>query len=83
MEEYQRINVFNFFSINQGGIQTPYSPPVIYILDDMAIHYFNRYMVNVSIGLAQDLVADRLIGNIRLSMTKRGMQQLQVKFTTR
>ena len=38
----------------------------------MAIHEFYRSMVNVSIGLAQDLVVDRLIGNIRVSMTKKG-----------
>ena len=38
----------------------------------MAIHDFDRAMFNVSIGLTQDLMLDRLIGNIRVSMTKRG-----------
>ena len=38
----------------------------------MAIQIFYRLMVNVSIGLSQDLMVDRLIGNIRVSMTKKG-----------
>ena len=38
----------------------------------MAIHDFDRAMFNVSIGLTQDLMLDRLIGNIRVSMTKGG-----------
>ena len=38
----------------------------------MAIHYFDVAMVNVSIGLAHYLVVDSLIGNIKLSMTKKG-----------
>ena len=46
------------------------------------MHDFDRAMVNVSIGLAQDIIVDRLIGKIRVSMTKRDMQQLQMKGTT-
>ena len=42
----------------------------------MTIHDFNRTMVNVSIGLAQDLMVDRLIGNIRVSMTKKGYAKI-------
>ena len=83
MEEDQRRNFLNLRPINKVRSQTLCAPPATYIQDDMTIHDFNRAMVDVLIELAQDLVADRLIGNIRLSMTKRGMQQLQVKFTTR
>ena len=38
----------------------------------MAIHDFDIVMVNLSIGLAQYIVVDRLIGNIRVSITKKG-----------
>ena len=38
----------------------------------MAIHDFGIAMVNVSIGLAQDIMMERLIGNIRVSMNKKG-----------
>ena len=36
----------------------------------MSIHDFDGSMVNVSIGLAQYLMVERLIGNIRVYMTK-------------
>ena len=38
----------------------------------MAIHDFDRVKVNVSIGLSKDLVFYRLIGNIRVSINKKG-----------
>ena len=38
----------------------------------MDIHDFDRAMVNVSIGLAQDLMVNRLIWNIRVSMNEKG-----------
>ena len=38
----------------------------------MDIHEFDRATVNLSIGLAHDLMVDRIIGNIRVSMTKKG-----------
>ena len=47
----------------------------------MAIHDFNRAMVNVSIGLAQDLMVDSLIGNIRVSMNKNGYAKIKIKGT--
>ena len=47
----------------------------------MDIHYLDISMVNISIGLFQDIIVDSLIGNIRVSMTKSDMQQLQMKFT--
>ena len=82
MDEEQRSNVFNVRSINQVRIQTPYAPHVAHIQDNMDIHDFGRTMVNISIRLAQDLMVDRLIGNIRVCMTKRDMQQLQIKGNT-
>ena len=36
----------------------------------MSIHDFDREMVNVSIRLAQDLMVDRLVENIIVSMNK-------------
>ena len=38
----------------------------------MDTHEFDRAMVNVSIGLAHNIMVDRLIGNIKVSMTKKG-----------
>ena len=38
----------------------------------MSIHDFDRAMVNVSIRLAQDIMVEKLIGNIRVSITKKG-----------
>ena len=64
--------MFNIRSINQVRSQTPFAPSVTYIQDYMAIHNFNIAMVNLSIGLAQDLMEDSLIGIIRVSMTKSG-----------
>ena len=70
-QEEKRSNVFRLRSINQVRIQTPCAPPVTYIQDDMAIHDFDRVMVNISVGLSRDLMVDRIIGNIRVSMTKK------------
>ena len=72
MEEEQRSNVFNLRWINQVRSQTPCDPPFTYIQDDMDIHDFDREMVNVSIRISQDLMVDRIIWNIRVSMTKEG-----------
>ena len=74
MEEEQCRNVLNLSLINQMTSQTPCAPPVTCIQDDMAIHDCDRAMVNVSIRLSQYLMVDRLIGNIRVSVTKRDMQ---------
>ena len=38
----------------------------------MAIHDCDRVIVNVSIGLAQDIMVEKLIGNIRVSINKKG-----------
>ena len=76
MEAEQSINVFNLILINQVRIQTPCSPPVTYIQDDMATHDFDRAMVNDSIGLDQYLMVDRLIENIRVPMTKKGYAKI-------
>ena len=60
--------MFNVRLINQVRSQTPCRPPIIHIQDDMEIYDFNRDMINVSIGLAEDLTVDRIIGNIRVSI---------------
>ena len=41
-------------------------------MDDMALHEFDRAIVNVSLGLAQDLMVDRLISNIKKKRTRLG-----------
>ena len=64
--------MFNLSLINQVRSQTHCSPTVTYIQDDMDIHDFDRALGNVSIGLAHDLMVDRLIGNIRVYMNKKG-----------
>ena len=66
--------MFNLRLNNQVRNQTPCAPPVTYIQDDMAIHDFDRATVNVSFRLYQDIMVDRLIGNIQVSVTKRDMQ---------
>ena len=59
-------------SINQARIQKSCDPSFTYIQDDMAIHNFDRAVVNVSIGLDQYLMGESIIVNIRVSMTKKG-----------
>ena len=71
MKEEQRINVFNLKSINQVSSQMPCAPYITYIQDDIAIYDFDRAMVNLPIGLAQDLMVDGIIGNIRVYVTKK------------
>ena len=71
MEDEQRTNMFKLRWINQVISQTPCGPPITYIQDNMAIHDFDRAMVNISIGLSQDLMLDRLIRRIFISKTKR------------
>ena len=71
MEEEQRSNIFNIRLTNQVRSQTPCAPPVTCIQDDMDIHNFDRDMTNVLMLLYSDLMVDRLMGNIRVSMTKK------------
>ena len=54
------------------SIKTPYAPPITHIQYDISIHDFNIAMVNVSVGLAHDIIVDRLISNMRVYMTKKG-----------
>ena len=69
--------MFNLRSINEVRIQTPCDTSVTYIQDDISSHDFNTAMVNVSISLARDLMADRLIRNIRVSITKKGYAKIK------
>ena len=68
--------MFNLRLINQVRSQTPFNTPVKYIQDDMAIHDFDRAMANVSIGFAHDIMAEIIIWNIRVSMTKKGYAKI-------
>ena len=79
MKEEQRINVFNLKLINQVRSQIPCAPYITYIQDDIAIYDFDREMVNLPIGLAQDLIVDRIIGNIRVSRTRKGYATIKNK----
>ena len=45
----------------------------------MAIHDLDRAMVTFSFGLAHDLMVERLIVNIRISMTKKGYTTIKNK----
>ena len=72
MDKEQSINVFNLRSINQVRSQTRCAPIVTYIQDEMAIHEFDRAMVNLSIGLYQDIIMYRLVGKIRVFSTNKG-----------
>ena len=71
MKEEEKSNMFNLRLINQVRSHTPYAPPITYIQDDTTIHDFNRAMVNVSIGLAQDIMVEKLIWNIKVSIIKK------------
>ena len=64
--------MFNLRSINHVRSQTPCATPVTCIQGDMSIHDLDRAMVYISIGLDQDLTVNRIIWNIRVSMTKKG-----------
>ena len=48
------------------------APPTIQCKDDSGIHEFDRAMVNFSIGLAQELMVDRLISKVRIKITRGG-----------
>ena len=76
LEEEKWSNMFNLRLINQVRIKTPCDPLVTHIQDGMFIHYFNRAIVNVSIGLAQDLMVYMLIGNIRVSLNKERYEKI-------
>ena len=49
-----------------------HTPPTIYCVYDSVIHEFDIAMANVSIGLAQDLMLDRLISKVRFKITRSG-----------
>ena len=68
--------MLNFRLINKLRSKKPCVPPVACIQDEMAIHDLYRAMVNNSIVLAHDLIVDRLIGNIRVYITKKGYAKI-------
>ena len=72
-EEYMTSSNFHRY-INIVESRVPCAPPTIHCMDDLVIHEFDREMANVSIGLAQDLMVDRLISNIRVKRTRSGFE---------
>ena len=54
----------------------PTAAPVTYIQDDIVLHEYDCAMVNVSLGLVQDLMVDRLIANVKVQKTRMGYATL-------
>ena len=59
-------------NICQVQYQTPSSAPVTIFEDDAEIHKFDRAIANVSLGLNQDTLAERIIANINVKRTRDG-----------
>ena len=68
-EEYRTSSTFHRY-INIVESRVPCVPPTIQCRDDLVMHDFYRAMVNVSIGMAQDLIVDRLINKVRVKRTR-------------
>ena len=72
-EEYRTSSNIHWF-INIVDIRVPCAPPTIQCRDDPGINELDIAMANVSIGLAQDLMVDRLIRNVRVKRTRGGFE---------
>ena len=70
-EEYKTSSNFHRY-INIVKIRITCVPPTIHCRYDLVIHEFDRAMANISIGLAQDLMVDRLISKVRFKRTRSG-----------
>ena len=70
-EEYRTISNFHCY-INIVESRIPSAPPTIQWRDESEIHKFDITVANISIGLDQALLVDRLIINIRVMRTRRG-----------
>ena len=70
-EEYSTsLNFHRYINIVESRI--PCAPPTIHCRDDSVIRDFDREMENVSIELAQELMVDILIINVRVKRTRSG-----------
>ena len=70
-EEYRTSSNFHR-SINIVEIIIPSAPPTIQCRYDSMVHEFYISTANVSIGIAKDLIIDRLISNFRVWITRIG-----------
>ena len=69
--EYVYNNSLNTRSINMVQSNTPYSPPISELENDTKIHEFDRAMANLSLGLPENLIPARLIGQVQVGMTRK------------
>ena len=67
-EDYRTSSNFHGY-INIVETRVPCAPPTIQCRYDSGIHEFDIAMENVSIGLSQDLMVDRLIREVRVKIT--------------
>ena len=70
-EEYRKSSNFHC-CINIVKIRIPSAPPTIQCIYDSGVHKFDIEMENVSIGIAQELMVDILIRNVRVVITRSG-----------
>ena len=70
-EEYRKSSNFHRY-INIVESRVPCTPPTIQYRYYLVIHEFDREMANVSIGMAQELMVERLISKVRFKRTRRG-----------
>ena len=70
-EEYRtRSNFHRYINIIESRI--PITPPTIQCIDESSLTYFDGSMGKKIIGTAQELVVDRSISNVRVSITRSG-----------
>ena len=70
-EDYRTSSDFHCY-INIVEIIKPSAPPTMQCRYDLGISEFDMEMENFSIGLSQDFMVDRLISNVRVSITRIG-----------
>ena len=70
-EEYRKISNINRY-INNVDRRVPCAPPTIQCIYELGIHEFDRAMEFVFIGLAHDLMVNRLISKIRVKIPRSG-----------
>ena len=66
MEEEYRTSSNLHWYINIVDSRVPCAPPTIQCRYGSGIHYFDRAIENFYIGLAQELMADRLVSKVRV-----------------
>ena len=46
--------------------------PMILVQDDVAFHYFDRALAQVTLGITQDTMGQRLLANVKVKLPRRG-----------